>query len=244
MPLYVPPTVNVSETSLDDIAEEVWAYVTRRLTSLAIPTDIVKFVGKGTGTEVPNNKSLYDLIALDRLDHATYGLSALNTDLDTLLARLTAARAGYLDYLNTVLNAKLPLMELEQAYVADEVQATLNTTGSDQSLGSRNITVALPTGASRVRAIAIAIIHVANRTPNAQEIDFNLKVAGSTIFSRDDVMSFAAAEGSGVVTIAQECTTEVTGDGTFSIEAEAQISAAQNVTFTVEYLIFVQYRMS
>jgi len=35
-----------------------------------------------------------------KLDNGTYGLAALNTDLDTLLARLTAARAGYLDYLN------------------------------------------------------------------------------------------------------------------------------------------------
>jgi len=132
--------------------------------------------------------------------------------------------------------------EHEQAYVADEAQATLNTTGADLSLGSRNITVALPTGASRVRAIAVALIHVANRTANAQDIDFNLKVAGITIFSKDDVVSFAAAQGSTVVTLVQDCTEQVTGDGTYSIEAEAQISAAQNVTFTTEYLLFVQYK--
>jgi hypothetical protein len=34
------------------------------------------------------------------LANGTYGLSALNTDLDALLARLTAARAGYLDNLS------------------------------------------------------------------------------------------------------------------------------------------------
>lgn len=115
---------------------------------------------KGTGTALPANKSLYDVLALDRwdvrldatraakidnldvtissrasataltthdsdiktrldhatyglsalktlidaveakLDDATYGLSALNNDLDTLLARLTATRAGYLDNLS------------------------------------------------------------------------------------------------------------------------------------------------
>ena len=94
---------------------------------------------KGTGTDLPANKSLYDVLALDRwdvrldatraakidnldvtissrasataltthdsdiktqLDHATYGLAALNTDLDTLLGRLTATRAGYLDNLS------------------------------------------------------------------------------------------------------------------------------------------------
>jgi len=49
----------------EEIASEVWSYVTRVLTSLATPNDIVKFLGKGTGTEVPLNKSLYDLLALE-----------------------------------------------------------------------------------------------------------------------------------------------------------------------------------
>jgi len=263
MPLNYPAVGGATAAEIASLsAEQVWTYVTRILTSLANPTDIIKFLGKGSGTEVPSNKSLYDLIALDRwdvrlpaaraalIDQITAARMAeldpanVPGDIDTLLSRLTAARAGYLDYLSTVLNAKLPVMELEQAYVADDVQTTLNTTGSDQSLGSRNITVALPSGASRVRAIALALIHVANRTANAQDIDFNLKVAGATIFTQDNVCTFDTVIGSAVVTLCQECTTQVTGDGTFSIEAEAQISAAQNVTFTVEYLIFVQYKMS
>jgi len=37
---------------------------------------------------------------LSEIQNASYGLSALNIDLDALLARLTAARAGYLDNLN------------------------------------------------------------------------------------------------------------------------------------------------
>jgi len=222
LPLHVP----VSTTAIADLsAEKVWAYAIRLLTSLANPNDIVKFVGKGTGTEIPANTSIVDL-------------------LNTLTSRLNASRATYLDYLSTVLNAKLPLMELEQAYVADEVQATLNTTGAFLTLGSRNITVALPSGASRVRAIALAMIHIANRTPTVQNIDLLLNVAGSTVFNQNNVLSFAAAEGAGIATIVQDCTVQVTGDGTFSIEAQARISAAANVTFTVEYLIFVQYRMS
>jgi len=251
MPLNYPA---VGGASVGDIAEQVWEYTTRKVTSLSDPTDIIKFLGKGTGTEVPSNKSLYDLLALDRWDVRLAAARAALIDqitalrmaeldpanmpggIDTLLTRLSAIRAGNLD--------TLPNMGGELSYVADESQATLNTTGSDQSLGSRNITVTLPPGASRVTAIALAIVHVANRTPNAQNIDFNLKVAGTTIFSQDNVMSFAAAEGSGVATLCQDCTTQVTGDGTFSIEAEARISAAQNVTFTAEYLIFVQYKMS
>lgn len=212
MPLSIP-------TPASDIAAEVWAYADRILTSLKDPADIVKFIGKGTGTEVPTNKSLYDLLALDRWD-----------------VRVPAVRAALIDL--------LPNMGGELAYVADEVQATLNTTHAFLTLGSRNITVALPTGASRVRAIALALIHIANRVPEAQEIDLRLNVEGATVFEQNDVVSFGSAEGSTVVTIVQDCTAQVTGDGTFSIQAYAQLASAHNTTFTVEYLIFVQYRMS
>lgn len=41
------------------------------------------------------------------LKNATYGLSTLNDDLDTLLTRLTATRAGYLDELDFDLDARL-----------------------------------------------------------------------------------------------------------------------------------------
>lgn len=39
----------------------------------------------GTGTVLPANKSVYDEVALDRLDNATFGLSALNDDLDSII---------------------------------------------------------------------------------------------------------------------------------------------------------------
>ena len=60
-----------------------------------------------------------------KLDNATYGLNALNTDLDVLLARLTAARAGYLDNIN---NAELALFERwqrsEQIYFQSGIAQT------------------------------------------------------------------------------------------------------------------------
>jgi len=43
--------------------------------------------GVALGTPLPNSKSLYDVIALDRLDNATYGLSALETLVDSLETR-------------------------------------------------------------------------------------------------------------------------------------------------------------
>lgn len=134
--------------------------------------------------------------------------------------------------------------EFEQSYPSDESQVTLNTTGSDQSLGSENIIVALPTGMEVARVIALAVIVIANRTTNAQDIDLNLKVDGTTVFSQDDVISFGAVEGSAIAPIAQDVTSIVTGSGTFALEAEAQISSANNVTFTTVYYLFVQYRKS
>jgi len=68
-----------------EIAKAVWEYTTRKLTSLSDPDDIVKFLGKGTGTEVPDDKSLYDLIALDRWD-----------------TRLTEGRAARIDKIVTL----------------------------------------------------------------------------------------------------------------------------------------------
>jgi len=134
--------------------------------------------------------------------------------------------------------------EFEQGYSADEVQTTLNTTGSDQSLGSRNITVALPSGMARTRVIALALITIANRTATEQRVDLNLKVGGTSVFSQDSVVHLGAIQGTVVIPIAQDVTAIVTGSGVFACEAEAQIYAAQNVTFTVQYYLFVQYRKS
>ncbi len=181
---------------------------------------------------------------------------------DTEMARITAARATLIDSLGTPANfmadvSGLPTaaqiwayatrnvtqQEFEQAYSSDEVQTTLNTLGSDQSLGSENITVALPPGMERVRVIALAVVIINNRTTNAQDIDLNLNVGGTEVFSEDDVARFLV-DGTTVVPIAQDVTAIVTGSGVVALEAEAQISANFNVTFTVQYYLFVQYRKS
>lgn len=57
--------------------------------------------GNTYGTTCGFGVARYDVVDLyDLLTSGTYGLSALNDDLDTLLGRLTAARAGYLDNLD------------------------------------------------------------------------------------------------------------------------------------------------
>jgi len=47
-----------------------------------------------------SGKSLYTCLITDRLDNATYGLSALEDKVDDLESRLTSTRAGYLDQLD------------------------------------------------------------------------------------------------------------------------------------------------
>ena len=112
--------------------EDIWTYATRKLTSLADPTDLVKFLAKGTASEVPANKSLYDLIALDRLDDAAHGLSALKGLVDDLEARLTAARAGYLDDLRKIdaLAVQEPPVGDSLGHLAKDVQSRVGTEGA------------------------------------------------------------------------------------------------------------------
>ena len=62
---------------------------------------------RGTGTILPANKSLYDVIVLDRLDNVTYGLAALNNDLDTLLSRLGDPSPSTIKVLIDAIEAKL-----------------------------------------------------------------------------------------------------------------------------------------
>lgn len=79
----------------------------------ASPTagSLARFVASGgtaLGTQLPDSKSLYDVIALDRLDNATYGLSALNTDLDTIdgLHDVPVADAATNTYMRDVVGNK------------------------------------------------------------------------------------------------------------------------------------------
>jgi hypothetical protein len=105
------------DTTLSTFRATEFGRIDAAISSRASPADVLTQVQKEVGVfsgqtnlktllaalGIPDvaGKPLYTCLITDRLDHATYGLSALNTDLDTLLTRLTATRAGYLDYLNT-----------------------------------------------------------------------------------------------------------------------------------------------
>jgi len=221
MPLNVP-------VSKDDLSKAVWEYAARILSSLATPNEIVKFVGKGTGTEVPSNKSLYDLLALDRLDNATYGLNALRS---RIVERLT--------------KADFEIVEFEKGFSGDEYFYDIAVTTPNQSLGSATFNVALPTGASIRFATAIAIIEIMNDAATLQKVDLDLEVDGTNVFSRDDVVGLPAVDGSSAsFLIVQNVSAIITSPGNHTLEAKTTLSDAHSTHFTTQYMIIVAYRMS
>ena len=76
-------------------------------------------------------KDLYTLLVTDRLDNATYGLSALETLVDDLETRLTAARAGYLDELAAAnLPADIDIIKADTQTIEDSTLKASPTAGS------------------------------------------------------------------------------------------------------------------
>jgi len=99
-------------------------------------TDLDKIITgiiKGSGTELPSNKSLYDVIGLDRLDSATYGLAALKTLLDTLVTRLESRPPTYynalLDQVNPVQNTWYTVLDTVVNAILFDCFAQVDTTG-------------------------------------------------------------------------------------------------------------------
>jgi hypothetical protein len=238
-------------------AKAIWEYTNRFLTSLAIPDDIIKFLGKGTGTVVPDNKSLFDLIVLDRLDHSTYGLSALRTLIaaiptdPALAAYYTATRAGFLDNINNPQLLNLPnvsVMEHEIEFPSAEALDDIALTG-EQTTTERTILVGLPTGATIRRVSLIALITAMNNTANAQKIDITVqgrKGAGSwsDFFSQDDVIGFPAEDGATTDLVAvQDISALVDEAMSYGFRVSVNQSVAESVRYTTQYILAVIYRM-
>lgn len=104
--MNVPTADAVTNTLMRDVignkTDASYTTITTTKSLMAYLKAVLSGVINGSGTVLPSNKSLYDLIALDRLDHVTYGLSALNTDLDNVLATV-----NHVTYGNSALNTDL-----------------------------------------------------------------------------------------------------------------------------------------
>jgi len=87
-------------TALNNItAADVWGYATRTLTSPVFGDLVTKNLAHILSDSVAFKGADIATI-LSEIQNGTYGLSALDTDLNTLLTRLSATRAGYLDNLS------------------------------------------------------------------------------------------------------------------------------------------------
>jgi len=227
--LHIPTVPEVN-------AAAVWSYVTRLLTSLQSPDHLQKYLGGPTGalgTVLPANTSLHD-------------------ELLTLLGRLTAARALYLDNLNNSQLLNLPnvsLMEHEIEFVSAEALDDIALTG-EQPTTERTVTVTLPSGATRRKVFLLALITVMNNTSTAQKIDLMVqgrKGAGgwNTYFSQDDCIGFGTVDGATTSLIAvQDITALVDVAATYGFRFSVNQNQAQSVRYTTEYLVVVTYRMS
>jgi len=227
--LHIPTVPEVN-------AAAVWGYATRLLTSLQNPDHLQKYLGGPTGalgTVLPANTSLHN-------------------ELLTLLGRLTAARALYLDNLNNTQLLNLPnvsLMEHEIEFPSAETLDDINTIVYTATTECP-ITVALPTGASRRRVLLLAVITMLNNTANAQKIDIQVqgrKGAGAwnTYFDKTDCVGFGAVDGAttSLVTL-QDVTALIDTAGNYGFRCQVRNSVAQSVRYTTQYLLVVTYRMS
>ena len=137
--------------------------------------------------------------------------------------------------------------ELEKSQAPDTENAVvaIAVTTADQSLGAKNITVAIPDGATIMSVIAMARINIMNNTANAQKFDLQFDVEGVTLYEQDDVVGVGGVDGESIVfVIAEDATGEVTADGqVVTLEAFVTLSAAQSVRFQAQYYLFIVYRM-
>ena len=135
--------------------------------------------------------------------------------------------------------------EKSQAPATENAAVTWAVTTADRSLGSKDITVDIPAGATIISVIALARINIMNNSANAQKIDLKFNVEAVTLFDQDDVVGFGAVDGaSEVYVIAEDATGEVTADAqVVTLEAFATLSAAESVILQAQYYLFTVYKM-
>ena len=141
----------------------------------------------------------------------------------------------------------LDLIEFEKSQAPateNDVVAVVVTT-ADQSLGSKDITVDIPSGATIISVIALARINIMNNSATAQKIDLKFEVESVVLFSQTDVVGFGAVDGSsGVYVIAEDASDEVTADAqVVTLEAKTTLSSAASVRFQAQYYLFITYKM-
>jgi hypothetical protein len=150
----------------------------------AVQADLGDFSGRTNNQSllavlgVPDvaGKDLHTLVVTDRLDHAAYGLSAIEALVDDLESRLTAARAGYLDELAAAnipadIDTLLARLTAARAGYLDALNGHTPQTGD--SFGR----LGAPAGASVSADIAAVKADTANIETDTQDIQSRIPAA-------------------------------------------------------------------
>ena len=135
--------------------------------------------------------------------------------------------------------------EISQVPKTENPAVTWAVTTADRSLGPKDITVDIPTGATITKVIAMACINIMNDSATEQEIDLKLEVEGVALFNQSNIIGFPAVnKASGSYLISEDATDEVTENSqVVTLEAFATLSAAESVRFQVQYYLFITYKM-
>jgi len=138
--------------------------------------------------------------------------------------------------------------EVEIGFVSSEALDDISVVDPTDTT-EKEVTVALPPGASIIRASLIASITAMNNTANAQKIDVDVKGRPSggswtTFFSEDDCIGFGTVEGATLSVIAiQDVSDLVTAEGTYGFKCTITQSSANSVRYTTQYVLVVTYRV-
>lgn len=208
-------------------AAEVWAYVTRALTT---PSDYMA-----------------DVSALAPAGEYDTEMARITAARATLIDSL-GTPANFMANVSALLQLThfdLSEFEIAQAPATENDAVAVAVTTADQSLGSKNITVNIPAGGTIISVIALAKINIMNNAATAQKIDLKFEVEGTVLFSQTDVVGLGAVDGtSAVYTIAEDASGEVTADEqVVTLEAKVTLSAAASVRFQAQYYLFIIYKM-
>jgi len=151
--------------------------------------------------------------------------------------------------LTSLATSPLTLMEQEIEFPSAEALDDISATG-EQTTTEKTITVALPSGASIVRALLVAMVTVLNDSETAQKIDVTVKGRKgsggfSDFFSQDDVVGFGAVDGATtfLVTV-QDVSALVDVAATYGFQLSVNQSAAASVRYTTQYVLVITYKMS
>lgn len=133
----------------------------------------------------------------------------------------------------------------EKSFAGDEYFADINVITADQSLGSQTFNVTLPSDATIVAAIAVALIQIMNDVATVQKIDVKLEVDGNVVFNQSDCVGLAPADAaSATFTIVQDVTSIITTTGNHILQGKVTLSDAHSTHFTTQYALIVLYRKS